>query len=102
MHNLSGQGEFSGNDCTLIPAGLVRTSQLFSIPSHTLLTIVRDLILRFLVIDPDACLAFDKAMTHPWFAYLGLSRRPSISSMSSEAEVERMLLCDADIEVDVP
>jgi hypothetical protein len=62
---------------------------------------VRDLILCFLVIDPDAHLAFGKAMMHPWFTYLGLSRRPSTLSMSSEAEVERMLLCDTDIEVDV-
>ncbi|KAG2050207.1 kinase-like protein [Suillus hirtellus] len=63
--------------------------------------LVRDLILRFLVIDPDARLAFDKAMTHPWFTYLGLSRRQSMLSMSSEAEVEKMLLCGLDIEVDV-
>jgi hypothetical protein len=66
--------------------------------SQTLLMIVRDLIIRFLVVDPNARLAFDKAMAHPWFTYLGLLRRLSILSISSEEEVERMLLCDTDIE----
>jgi hypothetical protein len=68
--------------------------------SQTSLVIVRDLIIRFLVIDPNARLAFDKAMAHPWFTYLGLSRRSSVLSISSEAEVERLLLCD--IEIDEP
>jgi hypothetical protein len=59
-----------------------------------MIMIVWDLILQFLVIDLDARLVFDKAMTHPWFTYLGLSKQASTLSMSSEAEVERMLLCE--------
>ncbi|KAG2108133.1 kinase-like domain-containing protein [Suillus cothurnatus] len=53
---------------------------------------------NWLVIDLNARLAFDKAMMHPWFTYLGLLRQPSIISISSEVEVKRMLLCDTDID----
>lgn len=98
MHNSSGQGKSNGNNCASIPTGLVGAFRLYGVFFSNIMVIVRDLIIRFLVIDPNARLAFGKAMVHPWFTYLGLSRRPSITSISSEEEVERMLLCDTDID----